>query len=340
MIKAGVLGATGFAGNELVDILLRHPEVEIAFLSSASYAGKRYCDTCRSTFKMTLVTPEAVPYANADIVFLCLPHGASSAYAKLAIEAGACCIDLSADFRLRDLSIYETWYGQHQAPELLSQAVYGLTEVYRDSLVGAKLVANPGCYPTGPLLALIPWLKAGLIESKHLIIDAKSGTSGAGAKPSEKTHFMNVHENFSAYNIGRLHRHVPEIEQELAGAAEQDIQIVFSPHLLPITRGILSNIYVTAIDGTSEQDLRASWETTYADEPFITLCAAGKLPELADVARTNACHMALTPAGREGEFIVTTAIDNLVKGASGQAVQNMNVMFGLEETLALTGGKA
>ena len=268
-------------------------------------------------------------------MFLCTPHAASAPFAARALQAGCKCVDLSADFRLRDLATYETWYGPHGAPELLPEAVYGLTEVYRAELAKTRLVANPGCYPTGPLLALYPLLARQALASNRVIIDAKSGVSGAGAKPSPTTHFVSVNENLSAYAVGRVHRHVPEIDQELRRFGGTDVQVTFVPHLLPVTRGILSSIYVSIDPAWSQEAVLDLWREAYAGAPFVRVCPAGTLPTLAHVANTNYCYLGVASAGLPGEWVIVTALDNLIKGASGQAVQNMNVMCGLDETLGL-----
>jgi len=335
MIRAGIYGATGYAGHELLDILARHPGVEVAFAASETYAGQRYSDVYPCAHEHVLVAPDAVPLDRTDVAFLCTPHHASAEIGKRVLDAGCKCVDLSADFRLRDVAVYEQWYGEHPVPDLLPEAVYGLTEVYRDRIGGARLVANPGCYPTGPLLALYPLLREGIVADERIIIDAKSGVSGAGATPSAKTHYCSVSENFSAYNIGHTHRHVPEIEQELCAFAGRPVRVVFSPHLLPVVRGILSTIYISVDPSWTSERLVALWRDAYAGEPFVQVLGAGKLATLAHVVRTNRCALSLAPAGAEGEYILVTALDNLVKGAAGQAVQDMNVMFGLDETAGL-----
>jgi len=251
------------------------------------------------------------------------------------LEAGAKCIDLSADLRLHDVQTYRAWYGEHPAPELLPEAVYGLTEIYREQVRHARVVANPGCYPTGPLLALYPWLRKGIVTSQRVIVDCKSGVSGAGANPTDATHFVNVHDNLSVYKVGRAHRHVPEIEQEWALYGGRPLRVVFTPHLLPVSRGILSTIYVETDPAYDSKALTALWCEAYAGEPFIQVLGDGQSATLAHVVNTNRCALSVTSAGAPGEFVVVTAIDNLLKGASGQAMQNMNVMFGLEETLGL-----
>ena len=334
MIRAGIFGATGYAGAELALILHRHPEVTIAFATSVTYAGERLSDHFPQAPGLPLILPEEAALSAVDVVFLCLPHGAAAATAIRALEAGVRVIDLSADFRLTDVATYERWYKTtHPAPALLAEAVYGLTEAARDQLPGARLVATPGCYPTGALLALRPVLCAGLV-TQPIIIDAKSGVSGAGRSPKLNTHFVEVADNFAPYAIGRAHRHLPEMEQVARWWDPHAPALIFSPHLLPVPRGILSTIYVRLPSPSfSEDKLRALYETMYAGEPFVTVLPAGSLASLAHVNHTNRCVISLTVAG--GTLILTSAIDNLVKGAAGQAVQNMNVVFGIAETAGL-----
>jgi N-acetyl-gamma-glutamyl-phosphate reductase len=285
--------------------------------------------------------------AEADVIFLCLPHAAAAPVTLAALAAGVRVIDLSADFRLKDADTYAHWYGQpHPAPALLEEAVYGLTEFARADLPAARLVANPGCYPTSILLALQPLLCAGAVAGP-IIADAKSGVSGAGRTLQLHTQFVEVADNFSPYKIGRAHRHLPEIEQQMRFWNPAAPQLIFSPHLLPVPRGILATIYVPLANNSqnpaglrrpagfvpTEDELRQLYEGTYGREPFIHLLPAGQLPSLAHVTHTNRCAISLTLTGNT--LIVTSAIDNLVKGAAGQAVQNMNVMFGAEETAGL-----
>jgi N-acetyl-gamma-glutamyl-phosphate reductase len=283
---------------------------------------------------LLLMAAEDAPLDEADVVFLCLPHAAAAETAQVALAAGARVIHLSADFRLRDAATYAQWYGHnHPAPELLAEAVYGLTEVCRTELPGARLVANPGCYPTSILLALRPLLLSDVGLAGPIIADSKSGVSGAGRAPTQTTHFVEVADNFSPYKIGRAHRHLPEMEQAIARWRAGGPALVFSPHLLPVPRGILSTIYVTLDKEAAEADLRGLYAAAYDGEPFVEVLPAGELASLAHVNHTNRCAIALTLAGRT--LILTSAIDNLIKGAAGQAVQNMNVMFGCEETEGL-----
>ena len=333
MIKTGIIGATGYTGLELAGILERHPDAAIAFAASRSNAGRSLSAVHPAAPPLALIPAEEAPLDRVDVVFLCLPHAAAAPTAVAALEAGARVVDLSADFRLRNADVYAEWYGvEHPAPHLLPEAVYGLTEFARPQLADARLVANPGCYPTGVLLALRPLLKAGAAAGT-IIADAKSGVSGAGRTPKQHTHFVEVADNFSPYKIGRAHRHLPEMEQGLRAVAHDAPRLIFSPHLLPVPRGILSTIYVPLKEGWTEAEARAVYEDAYCDEPFVRLLPPGEMATLAHVNGTNECALALTTAGET--LIVTSAIDNLVKGAAGQAVQNMNVMFGLEETAGL-----
>jgi len=337
MIQAGVLGATGYTGFELVKLLAGHPAAGIAFATSESYAGRSLVDVYPTAPCLDLIPIQSAPMERADVVFICLPHGTAAPMASAALEAGARVIDLSADFRLRDAVAYTRWYGlEHPAPHLLAGAVYGLTEFARAELPAARLVANPGCYPTSILLPLQPLLTAGACAVGHPIIaDSKSGVSGAGRAPRQHTHFVEVANNFSPYAIGRAHRHLPEMEQALSWWSNSPPELIFCPHLLPVPRGILSTIYLPLADGWCEADLRSLYDETLVGEPFLRLLPAGQLASLAHANFTNRCVFSITVAG--DTLILTSVIDNLIKGAAGQAVQNMNLMFGLEETLGLPG---
>jgi N-acetyl-gamma-glutamyl-phosphate reductase len=333
MLRAGVLGATGYTGIELIGLLSKHPNVELIFAASESSAGKNLAIVCPGAASVDLIHPSEASIGDVDVLFLCLPHTASAPVAKQALQDGASVVDLSADFRLKDAAQYAQWYRMsHPCPELLGEAVYGLTEVERDRLQGARLVANPGCYPTSALLALRPIVLAGGIGGQ-LIIDAKSGVSGAGRSPKPETHFVEVADNFKPYSVGRAHRHLPEIEQELAEWSGERYEVVFSPHLLPVARGLLSTIYAPLAEGWDEARVRGEFARLYADEPFVEVLPEGQLATLGHVNHTNLCVIGISLAHRM--LIITSAIDNLLKGASGQAVQNMNVMFGFEETEGL-----
>ncbi|MBS1252431.1 MAG: N-acetyl-gamma-glutamyl-phosphate reductase [Anaerolineales bacterium] len=335
MLKAGIFGATGYTGFRLVDIVRRHPEVEIGFATSERSAGSRLSDVFACPWDIALIAAGDAPLDEVDAAFLCLPHGASIPAVQRVVEAGVRAIDLSADFRLSDPQVYEQWYNTpHTATDLLAEAVYGLPELHREAVAGARLVANPGCYPTSVILGLYPLAKQNLISGNSVIVDSKSGVSGAGRGLSLKTHFVEAHANFSPYNIGHQHRHIPEMEAELSAALDRPLSVTFSPHLLPTNQGILSTMYVTLVEPWSESELLSLYGETYAGEPFVHVLPAGDLATLRHVVNTNRCTISLTLAG-EDQLIVCAAIDNLIKGASGQAVQNFNVMFGLEETTGL-----
>ena len=335
MIKTGIFGATGYTGYELVKILQRHAQVEIVFATSHSFAGKMLSDVYPQAPHLPLVSGDKAPMSEVDVVFLCLPHAAAAETAVTALAAGVTVIDLSADFRLKDADTYAAWYDKaHPAPHLLAKAVYGLTEFSRNELPGAKLVATPGCYPTSILLPLRPLLKSTLPVTGPIIADSKSGTSGAGRTPKPNSHFIQVQNNCSPYKIGRSHRHLPEIEQVMNWFREDAPSLIFSPHLLPVERGILSTIYINFSAPTTLDDIRPLFSQMYSNEPFVCLLPEGELATLAHVTHSNKCVIGLTMVS-ETTLIITSAIDNLVKGAAGQAVQNMNVVFGLEETLGL-----
>jgi len=331
MIQAGIYGASGYAGFELAQLLRRHPQAQIAFATSRSYAGQHLSDAFPTTFDLPLVEDSQADLTGVDLVFCCLPHGTTVPIVQRALDAGVRVVDFSDTFRLDDADTYERWRGHaHPAPELLSAAVYGLPELHRERIRSARLVANTGCYPITAILALRPLIDAGLLAEPTVIVDSKSGVSGAGRSLSLKTHFGEAHENFSAYNIGHTHRHIAEMEQETG------VEIIFSPHLLPVLRGILSTIYVKLTPGTTSDSVRTCYEQRYAGEPFVRLLPAGKLPELRHAVHTNLCVLGVQPVNIErGHYIIVSVVDNLIKGASGQAVQCMNLMFGLDETIGL-----
>jgi N-acetyl-gamma-glutamyl-phosphate reductase len=335
MIKVGIYGATGYTGFELVHILQRHPGVWLEFATSESWAGSRLSDVFPAPYELPLIGEAEADPGAVDAVFCCLPHGAAMGTVAAARAAGARVVDLSADFRLRDLAVYEQWYAPgHTAPDLLTQAVYGLPEVYRPEVSEAALVANPGCYPTSVLLALYPLLRAGLVADGSIIADSKSGVSGAGRKPSLKTHFVEANENLSPYSIGKAHRHLPEMAQEIDRLGGDGRRLIFSPHLVPLSRGMLSTLYVPVSPSATLETLHNTYRESYAGEAFIWLLPDGQLASVAHAVHTNRCVLSLTLA-QPGQLIVCAAIDNLLKGAAGQAVQNFNLMFGIEETLGL-----
>ncbi len=334
MVKVGILGATGYTGIELVKILSRHPLVEIVFATSDTHAGKKLSDAFPCPYNIPLIEHNTAPLDKIDAAFLALPYGASTDFAKRALAAGARVIDLSADFRLHDATSYPKWYGfEHHSPELLAQAVYGMPELHREEIKTAKLVGNPGCYPTGVILGLAPIVRAGA-ASGTIIVDSKSGVSGAGRKASLSNSFVEVNENFAPYKIGRVHQHMAEMEQELQAIAPKT-NLIFSPHLLPVNRGILSTMYIQLNNGWNDKTLRDLYTETYHAEPFIRILPNGQIASIAHSNYTNYCHISIHHVSEVGQAIICSSIDNLVKGASGQAVQNMNLMFGIEETTAL-----
>ncbi len=337
MIKVGVFGATGYAGYELVQLLHRHPATDLVFATSEASAGGRLSDSYPSLGDdMPLVRAEEAPLDAVDCVFCSLPHGASMATVQRARAAGVRVIDLSADFRLGDPAVYQQWYKKaHDAPALLTEAVYGLPELHREAIRKSALVANPGCYPTSVILGCFPLAVEGLLADGHIIADSKSGVSGAGRTPTPATHFCEVNENLSPYNIGHVHRHIPEMEGELSRLARQPVRVTFTPHLAPVTRGMLSTLYVRVAPKQSVKALVDLYQGRYAREPLVHVLPEGKLATMAWAANTDRCVISLHEGGWPGEVIIVSAIDNLGKGAAGQAVQNMNLMFGLEEITGL-----
>jgi N-acetyl-gamma-glutamyl-phosphate reductase len=338
--SVAVLGASGYTGAELLRLLLDHPRVEIAALAAERAAGARIDRIFphlagRLDMEIEALDPERIA-ARAEIVFSCLPHGASATAVAALAARGALVVDLSADFRLRDPAVFAEWYGPHPHPELVPGAVYGLPELHREALAGARLIASPGCYPTAAILAVAPLLARGLLRPR-LVVDAKSGVSGAGRSPTQATHFAEAGEGVRAYKVAGTHRHTPEIEQELSRAAGGAVRITFTPHLVPMTRGILACVYGEPSDpALSESELRAALAEAYRGEPFVTVLEDG-LPDTAHVRGSNRAHVAVRLDARAGMVVAMAAIDNLVKGASGQAVQAMNIARGWPETEGLLG---
>jgi N-acetyl-gamma-glutamyl-phosphate reductase len=333
VIQASIVGATGYTGAVLTDILAEHPDVRLRTLTSKSYVGRGVTDIfphLRVEGVYEPYSPEVV--AGSDVVFVCYPHAEAHGVVAAAVDAGCRVVDLSADFRLKDPQAYQYWYGfAHPRPDLVEEAVFGLPEAHRSGVAQARLIANPGCYPTGMLIGLLP--VATEIDDTGVVVDSKSGVSGAGRSPSEKTHFCAVNANFRAYSeVG--HRHTPEMVQELSAAAGRRLPVSFTPHLLPVDRGILSTLYFRPRGGLiGTEAWLERYRTFYAGEPFVEVCA--HVPGLAEVAKTNFCRLTVREDEAAGMVKVFTVIDNLVKGASGQAVQNMNCMFGLPEDAGL-----
>ena len=344
MLHIGIIGATGYTGVELLKLLQRHPAAQIAWLTSESNAGQcfgKVFPVPPPLSEMPLIPLAQADYSAADVVFACLPHATAQVPVADAVEAGAKVIDLSADYRLHDVATYEAWYGvTHNRPVLLAEAVYGLPELHRAEIAAARLVANPGCYPTSVILGLAPLARAGWL-SGTVIADSKSGVSGAGRQLSLKTHFVEANENLSPYSIGRIHRHLAEMEQEIQGACEATAgsdgtwQLIFSPHLLPVNRGILSTIYVTLPEGVRKPKCGSSIRPCMPASLSCIFCRQGRSPRWRTVSAPISVRSGLTFVPGSRTLIVTASIDNLIKGASGQAVQNMNIMFGFDEQTAL-----
>jgi len=341
MIKVAVYGASGYTGQELLRHLLFHPEAKVVAITSRRYAGVPLAEVYPGFQGLTdLVYTNASPddvASLAEVVFLALPHGVSMSVAPAVLAAGKKVIDLSADFRLRDAGNYEQWYGRHTAQALLEQAVYGIPELYREAIRKVSLIANPGCYPTSVILGLAPLLQAGWIDTTSIIVDAKSGVSGAGREPQVGSLFCEVNEGFKAYKVGGQHRHIPEMEQELSHLAGCEINISFTPHLLPVNRGILSTIYASLLKDVKPIELTEHYRLFYQDEKFIRICNPGTFPNISSVCGSNSCDIGVTVDKRTKRIIVLSAIDNLIKGAAGQAIQNMNIIFGISEVTGLTG---
>ncbi|WP_317933385.1 N-acetyl-gamma-glutamyl-phosphate reductase [Halioxenophilus sp. WMMB6] len=339
MIRAGIVGGTGYTGVELLRLLVSHPEVEVAQVTSRAEAGMPVAEmfpNLRGLLDLSFTAPDSASLAECDVVFFATPHGVAQSQVPELIASGTRVIDLSADFRIRDPELWASWYNQtHGCPELISQAVYGLPERNRSAIAEAQLIACPGCYPTATQLAVIPLLENNLIDPSRIIANAASGVSGAGKQAKVANLFSEVADSFKAYGASG-HRHLPEIEQGLRDAQPQGAapaQVTFVPHLLPMIRGIHVTAYATLLD--SATDVQALFEARYANEPFVDVLPKGSHPETRSVKSSNICRIALAqPQGRD-TLVVMSVIDNLTKGASGQAVQNMNIMFGFEETLGL-----
>ena len=339
MIKAGIVGGTGYTGVELLRLLAQHPQVEIAAITSRKEAGtpvSAIFPSLRGRVALAFSEPERSPLRQCDVVFFATPNGVAMGEARVLVDAGVRVIDLSADFRIKDVLEWERWYRlKHAAPELVAEAVYGLCEVNRAAIRAARLVANPGCYPTSVQLGFLPLVEAGAVDLDHLIADAKSGVSGAGRKTDQHLLFSEASDNFAAYGV-MGHRHWPEIRQGLSQIAGRDIGLIFTPHLAPMIRGIHATLYARV---TRELNFQTLFEQRYAAEPYVDVMPAGSYPDTRSVRAANVCRIAVhrpsESARRADTLVVLSVIDNLVKGASGQAVQNMNIMFGLPESAGL-----
>ena len=339
MIKAGIIGSTGYAGAELVRILLRHPEVRIVWYGSRSYVGKEYADIYGNYFKLVdsacLDDNLDALSEEADVIFTATPQGFCASKISGALLDRVKVVDLSADFRIKDAARYEEWYGiHHETPEFLPEAVYGLPELNREKIANARLIANPGCFPTCSILSVYPAVKCGLIDPDTLIIDAKSGTTGAGRGAKVQNLYCEVNETVKAYGVA-VHRHTPEIEDQIAGIIGRPVAVQFTPHLIPMNRGIFVTAYASLAKGAAEEDFRAAYEEAYRDEEFVRVLPKDRIPETRWVKGSNYADVGFRIDQRTGRAIMMGAIDNIVKGAAGQAVQNMNLLFGLPEHTGL-----
>jgi len=335
MVKIGIVGGTGYTGVELLRLLVRHGEVELTVITSRSEAGRPVADlypNLRGYTDLCFTEPDETALKQCDLVFFATPNGIAMQQAPALLAAGVRVIDLAADFRIRDLNVWQQWYGmQHACPELVPEAVYGLPELYREEIKKAQLVANPGCYPTAVTLGFLPLLKTGVVDLEALVADCKSGVSGAGRGANAAMLMAETGESFKAYAVSG-HRHQPEIRQNLSRALGQEVALTFVPHLLPMIRGIHATLYAKI---RGDADLQALYEQVYADEPFVDVMPAGSHPETRSVRGGNVCRIALHRPQEGDMVVVLSVIDNLVKGAAGQAVQNMNLMFGLDERQGL-----
>jgi len=337
MIKVGIIGGTGYTGVELLRLLAQHPQAELKAITSRGEAGKPVEDmfpNLRGYVSLAFSEPDAKALAACDVVFSATPNGIAMTHARALLAAGVKLIDLAADFRLKDSALWEKWYGMpHACPELLAEAVYGLPEVNRSQIKKARLVANPGCYPTAVQLGFLPLVEQGLVDLQHLIADAKSGVSGAGRKAEVHTLFSEAADNFKAYGVAG-HRHLPEIRQGLESAAGKAVGLTFVPHLTPMIRGIHATLYARVTDMSA--DLQKLYAQRYASEPFVDVLPPGSHPETRSVRAANMCRIAVHRPQGGDTVVILVVIDNLVKGAAGQAVQNMNLMFGMPEATGLT----
>ena len=336
MIKVGIVGGTGYTGVELLRLLAQHPQVEITAITSRGEAGTAVADmfpSLRGRISLKFSDPKDAPLDRCDVVFFATPNGVAMQQTRPLLDAGVRVIDLAADFRIKDIAVWEKWYGMtHAAPDLVAEAVYGLPEVNREAIRKARLVANPGCYPTATQLGFLPLVEAGCIDLDHLIADAKSGVSGAGRKAETHILFSEASDNFKAYGVPG-HRHLPEIRQGLGVAAKRDVGLTFVPHLTPMIRGIHATLYGRI---TRENDFQALFEQRYKDEPFVDVLPPKSHPDTRSVRAGNICRIAIHRPQGGDTLVVLSVIDNLVKGAAGQAVQNMNLMFGFDECIGLT----
>ncbi len=336
MIRVGIVGGTGYTGVELLRLLAQHPEVELAAITSRAEAGSAVADmfpSLRGRVGLKFSDPATAPLHECQVAFFATPNGVAMQQTRALLDAGVRVIDLAADFRIKDIGVWEKWYGMtHAAPDLVAEAVYGLPELNRDQVRNARLVANPGCYPTAVQLGFLPLIEAGCVDADHLIADAKSGVSGAGRKAETHILFAEASDNFKAYGVAG-HRHLPEIRQGLSGIAGAPVGLTFVPHLTPIIRGIHATLYARI---TREEDFQTLYEKRFSGEQFVDVLPAKSHPDTRSVRAANTCRIAIHRPQGGDTLVVLSVIDNLVKGAAGQAVQNMNLMFGFDECLGLT----
>jgi len=336
--RVGIIGATGYTGVELLRLLLLHPEVEVTALTSQKYAGVPIDQVFPSLMKHLQLKCEELAVdpisKKTDFIFTAVPHKTAMETVPLFYRQGKKVVDLSADFRFKDPAIYEKWYQKHTSADLLPESIYGLPELHREKIRNAKIVGNPGCYPTGALIGLIPLVKKGMISLGNIVIDSKSGVSGAGRDVVLESLFCEVNEGVKAYKIFE-HRHLPEIEQGLSEIAQKKVAVTFVPHLIPMDRGILTTIYLVLTKKVKTEEILDIFQEHYQKEPFIRIYPKGKLPNTKDVRGSNYCDIGVKVNEADGRAVIVTAIDNLVKGASGEAVQNMNIMLGYPETMGL-----
>lgn len=338
MLRTAIVGGSGYTGVELLRILQGHPEVEVVSVTSRKYEGRPVVDVFPSLHGyegLEFTTPDLEDIcSSADLVFTAVPHQTAMSVVPEILSSGIRVVDLSADFRLRDHKTYEEWYQPHSAPEHLAHAAYGLPEVYRQDIARARLVANPGCYPTSAILPLIPLIKKGMVTTDGIVIDSKSGASGAGRSPSMGSLFCEVNEGFMAYKVG-VHRHTPEIEQELSAAADHRLVINFTPHLVPMTRGILTTVYAGLTGDFTTSEILEAIRSFHRTSPFVRVRPEGSFPNVSHVRGSNYCDIGAKVDMRTRKAVLVSALDNLVKGASGQAVQNLNIMHGFGEATGL-----
>jgi N-acetyl-gamma-glutamyl-phosphate reductase len=336
--RVGIVGATGYTGVELLRLLLKHPEVEVTALTSQKYAGIPIDQVFPSLMKTLSLKCEELNVdqisKKTDFIFTAVPHKTAMETVPLFYRQGKRVVDLSADFRFKDAGLYEKWYQKHTASHLLAESVYGLPELHREKIRKAKIIGNPGCYPTGALIGLIPLVKEGTVSLENIVIDSKSGVSGAGRDIVLESRFCEVNEGVKAYKIFE-HRHLPEIEQELSEMAQKKVAVTFVPHLIPMDRGILTTLYLVLTKKRKTEEVFAIFQEHYQKEPFIRIYPEGKLPNTKDVRGSNYCDIGIKVNETDGRIVIVTAIDNLVKGASGEAVQNMNIMLGYPESMGL-----